>query len=134
MKSPKLYFYDVGLAGWLAGIRDGSQWAAHPLRGAFFETMVVSDLVKTSMAAAPDTEWYFWSSPSGVEVDLVERRGTEVLGHEIKAGATFRPEQVKNLLSWSTLSGVPPENLTLHYDGNEEFVHKGIRIRPWRLG
>jgi hypothetical protein len=134
VKSPKLYFYDVGLAGYLAGIRESGQWATHPLRGAFFETMVVSDLIKSSQAAAPDTEWFFWSSPSGVEVDLVERRGVEITAHEIKSGGTFRPEQLKNLLAWSALSGVPPENLVLHYDGAEDFVHKGVRVRPWRLG
>ncbi|HUW39950.1 MAG TPA: ATP-binding protein [Rectinemataceae bacterium] len=134
VKSPKLYFYDVGLAGHLAGIREPAQWAAHPLRGAFFETMVVADLVKSSQAAAPDTEWFFWSSPSGLEVDLVERRGAEVRAHEIKSGATFRPEQLKNLLAWSALSGLPPENMILHYDGDEEFVYRGVRVRPWRLG
>ena len=103
-------------------------------RGAFFETMIVSDLIKSSQAAEPDTEWYFWSSPSGLEVDLVERRGSELRAHQIKSGATFRPEQLKNLLAWSELSGVKPENMTLHYDGDEEFVHAGVGVRPWRLG
>jgi len=132
VKSPKLYFYDVGLGGWLAGIRDPSQWAAHPLRGAFFETLVVADRVKASKAWGDPVEWFFWSSPSGLEVDLVERRGGDVRAHEIKSGATFRADSVKNLLAWATLAGVPPEKLTLHYDGDETFVHRGVRVVPWR--
>lgn len=33
VKSPKIYFYDVGLAGWLCGIEEERQIATHPLRG-----------------------------------------------------------------------------------------------------
>jgi predicted AAA+ superfamily ATPase len=132
VKSPKLYFYDVGLAGWLAGLREPAQWAAHPLRGAFFETLVVADRIKASKARPDPGEWFFWSSPSGLEVDLVERRGSTVGAHEIKSGATFKTDSVKNLLAWADLAGVSPENLTLHYDGDEEFVHRGVRVVPWR--
>jgi hypothetical protein len=132
VKSPKLYFYDVGLAGWLSGVRDATQWANHPLRGAFFETMVVADLVKTSLASPDPSQWFFWSSPSGLEVDLVERRGPEVWGHEIKSSATFRPGHVKNLLAWSALSGVPPNRLCLHNDGTETFEFQGVHVAPWK--
>lgn len=130
VKSPKLYFHDVGLAGWLAGIRSPDQWTTHPLRGNFFETLVVGDLIKTSQAGT-GSEWFFWSSPSGLEVDLVERRGLEVWAHEIKSSTTFRPDHVKNLLAWSALSGVPPDHLRLHNDGTETFSHRGVLVTPW---
>jgi predicted AAA+ superfamily ATPase len=65
VKSPKLYFFDTGLAGYLAGINSAEQWETHPLRGAFFETLVVAELVKTGTLSIPDTEWYFWASHSG---------------------------------------------------------------------
>ncbi|MEI8096274.1 MAG: ATP-binding protein [Spirochaetales bacterium] len=132
VKSPKLYFYDVGLAGWLTGIRSPEQWDNHPLRGAFFETLVVADLVKTSLASADPSQWYFWSSPSGLEVDLVEQRGPEVWAHEIKSSATFKPEHVKGLLAWSELSGVPPHRLCLHNDGNERLEFRGVKVGPWK--
>ena len=41
VKSPKLYFYDVGLASHLIGIEHVEQVATHPLRGALFENMMV---------------------------------------------------------------------------------------------
>ena len=41
VKSPKLYFYDVGFAAYLIGIERAEQIATHPLRGALFENMVV---------------------------------------------------------------------------------------------
>lgn len=41
-KSPKLYMTDVGMAAALMGIQNESQVQSHPLRGALFETMVVT--------------------------------------------------------------------------------------------
>ncbi len=41
VKSPKLYFHDVGLASYLLGIESVQQVATHPLRGALFENIVV---------------------------------------------------------------------------------------------
>ncbi len=40
VKMPKLYFYDVGLASWLLGIRTVEQMDLHPLRGNIFGTFV----------------------------------------------------------------------------------------------
>jgi len=59
IKSPKPYFYDVGLTGYLAGITEEKQWETHPLRGPFFETMVVGDLVKKSFPAPRRSDWFF---------------------------------------------------------------------------
>ena len=46
---PKLHFYDTGLVCWLIGIRTPEQLRTHPLRGAIFETWVVSEIVKHRM-------------------------------------------------------------------------------------
>lgn len=35
IKTPKLYFHDVGLAAYLCGIEEAGQLATHPLRGNF---------------------------------------------------------------------------------------------------
>lgn len=40
IKSPKLYFYDVGLAAWLMGITRQEHLSVHPLRGHLFENIV----------------------------------------------------------------------------------------------
>jgi predicted AAA+ superfamily ATPase len=134
VKSPKLYFFDVGLAGHLIGITEHSQWSLHPLRGAFFETMAVGEMVKRGFAMERCPEWFFWSAAGGAEVDLVERRGTEVHAYEIKSSATFKPEHLKNLQYWGELSGTPSERLHLLNGGRETFIHRGIDVRPWLGG
>ena len=46
IKSPKLYFYDTGLACALAGIDDAEQLNRDPLRGALFENLVILEAMK----------------------------------------------------------------------------------------
>ena len=46
VKSPKLYFYDVGLAACLLGIENELHVSRDPLRGNFFENMVVIEALK----------------------------------------------------------------------------------------
>ena len=46
IKAPKLYFIDTGLAAFLLGIQKEEHIDAHPLRGALFENLVVSELLK----------------------------------------------------------------------------------------
>lgn len=47
-KTPKLYFYDTGLASFLLGINTVEQMNVHPLRGNLFENMVINDAVKSA--------------------------------------------------------------------------------------
>ncbi len=46
VKSPRLYFYDVGLASHLIGIEHTGQMSAHPLRRPLFENAVVVEALK----------------------------------------------------------------------------------------
>jgi predicted AAA+ superfamily ATPase len=46
IKSPKLYFYDTGLAAFLLDIKNENQLNSHYLRGHLFENLVMADVVK----------------------------------------------------------------------------------------
>ncbi len=45
VKTLRLYFLDVGLAAWLLGIRNPANLALHPLRGALFKILIVSEVL-----------------------------------------------------------------------------------------
>ncbi len=88
-KSPKLYFYDVGLAAHLIGIEGADQIATHPLRGALFENMVVVEALKYRLNRGLSENLSFFRDSRGLECDLV-LEGTEGrTAIEIKAGATI---------------------------------------------
>jgi len=46
IKSPKLYFYDTGLAAYLLGIDSEKNILNHPMRGPLFENFIINELLK----------------------------------------------------------------------------------------
>jgi len=71
VKMPKLHFIDTGLACRLLGIRTVEQLRTHPLRGALFETWVVSEILKHRFNAGEAGGLYHYRDRRGAEVDLV---------------------------------------------------------------
>ncbi len=132
VKSPKLYFYDSGLASWLIGIREPGQLASHPLRGHLFESMVVSDIVKQAEAEGSGERFFFWNAASTGEVDLLIEQGAKIHAIEIKSTATFRGELSSGLERWARLADVSPECLSIIYDGSEHFRYKGMTVSSWK--
>jgi predicted AAA+ superfamily ATPase len=88
IKSPKLYFYDAGLAASLLNVEDPRQFENHPLRGALFETWVVSEIAKAHLHRGRRPRLSFYRDSSGFEIDLVLERGTDLTLVEIKSAQT----------------------------------------------
>ena len=129
IRSPKLYFFDSGLAARLLGIRDDGQLALHPLRGALFESFVVSEIVKSFFNRAFVPPCFFWRDSKGQEVDLI-LEGTELLPVEIKSGITVASDFLDGLKQWRKLASV--EKGVLVYGGEDDYIREGIRILPWK--
>lgn len=96
-KSPKLYFYDGGLAAYLLGIENETQMSRDPLRGALFENMVVMELVKYRFNRGQDHNLYFFRDERHHEIDVVIKTGNTLAGVEIKSSATFHADFLKGL-------------------------------------
>lgn len=96
-KTPKLYFYDSGLLCYLLGVEHASQLDTHPLRGAIFENIAVSELIKNRYNTAKEPNLYFYRENSGREVDIIEETPDGLNIYEVKAGATFQTDFTKNL-------------------------------------
>ncbi len=130
-KSPKLYFYDVGLAAWLIGITDESQLATHPLRGPLFENLVVMEFAKQALHHGERAQLHFWRDSNGVEVDLLVENGMSPgsLGLvEVKSGQTVQPEFFRPLRSTAALLGPRVQRQMLVYGGNERHVRDGVEV------
>ena len=81
VKTPKIYWIDVGIWRQLTGYRGG-------VSGQLYETMVVSEIVKWIRTRQADVEIYFYRTRSGMEVDLLLETGAGLIGMEIKSRAT----------------------------------------------
>ncbi len=89
IKSPKLYFYDVGLASYLIGIEHAGQITTHPLRGSLFENMVVVEILKHRFNRGNRSNLSFFRDSRGLECDLFYQTGRGIGAIEIKAGSTI---------------------------------------------
>lgn len=132
VKMPKLYFLDTGLMAYLLGIRDADSLATHALRGALFETLVVSEWVKHKFNAGQAAELYFWRDSAGHEVDLLAPQGGRFTPVEIKSGATFSSDWAATLRKLSALFGdeaLPPG---IVYGGEGQYEREGCRVAGWQ--
>jgi predicted AAA+ superfamily ATPase len=88
LKSPKLYFYDTGLAATLLNIESPDQLATHPLRGNLFETWAVSEVAKAHLHRGRRPRLSFYRDSGGLEIDLVLEKGADLMLVEIKSAQT----------------------------------------------
>lgn len=97
VKSPKLHFLDTGLACHLLGITEPRQLRHHPLRGALFESWVVSEVLKWRLHRGLPERMFHLREARGAEVDLLVEEGDRLTAVEIKSGATIAPDFFKAL-------------------------------------
>lgn len=131
VKSPKLYFLDPGLAASLMGITAADQLAAHPLRGALFETLIFSELTKTRLNAGKRANLSFWRDNHGREVDFLCEEGTRLHAIEAKSALTVTPGTLKGLLEFARIADSISPRLTLVHGGEQAFESQGASVRGW---
>lgn len=104
VKTPKVYFYDTGLAAYLLGIRSVADLAVHFARGHLFENLIINELTKNWLNRGQRPPFYFWSDQSSHEVDLLIDRGTSLTAVEIKSGQTIQPNFFRGLTYFEQLA------------------------------
>ena len=132
IKMPKLYFYDTGLACWLLGIRDEKQLKTHPLRGAIFETWVISEIIKHRTNQGLTGGVHFYRDRQGYEIDLLIEMTEGITALEVKAGQTVTPDALEKSLQHSRSAEViRPRRKVVVYGGTEDRQIRDVRILPW---
>ena len=132
VKTPKLYFLDVGLMAWLLGIRDAQSIATHAARGALFETWIVSEKIKQRFNAGQPSDLYFWRDNAGHEVDLLEETPAGLHAIEIKSGATFATDWLAGVAKWLSITGDQAILPTLIFGGGQTFAREQCKVGSWR--
>ena len=133
VKTPKLHFYDTGLACWLIGIRTPQQLRTHPLRGAIFESWVVSEIVKHRLNRGETRGLFFYRNRDGAEVDLVIEHPSRLTLVEAKSSQTPSASlfggarRVQRHLSEASLSS----DIAVVYGGGEAQNRTAGRLIPW---
>lgn len=100
-RSPKLYFYDTGVAAFLLGIKSEEALEKSFFRGALFENFVINEVMKYNNNQQQKCDFYFWRDSDKNEIDLVvERSAMDVVPIEIKFGQNVPQHSLGSLVSW----------------------------------
>ena len=82
IKTPKLFWVDIGLLRQLSGFRSEDF-------GQVYETMVVGELIKWIRTAQKKAEIYFYRTRSGMELDILLETEGGLIGMEIKSRKAY---------------------------------------------
>jgi uncharacterized protein len=130
IKSPKLYFYDTGLACSLLHIKDAEMIKTHYLYGSLVENIVIAEIVKKHHHSGKQASVYYWRESNGTEIDcIIEQGNNEIMAIEIKGGATFNKDFLKNLKNF------PAKDTTIHkkliYNAENPISISDIQMIGW---
>ncbi len=136
VKAPKLHFLDTGLVCNLLQIREPGQLRLHPLRGAIFESWVVSELYKSLANQGEQPVLHHYRESRGLEMDVLVQRGDCLHAVEVKSAATAAPdffkgfEQIAGRIQTASLS-LRLDNVVV-YGGETSQKRSTARLLGWR--
>lgn len=112
IKSPKLYFTDVGLATYLLDIERPEQIERDPMRGYLTENLVIMELNKYRYNRGLEPNLYYYRDNHKNEIDVIIKQAHQLIPIEIKSAKTFSQSFLKGLKFLHQLAG---ERVTTGY-------------------
>lgn len=95
-KMPKLYFYDTGLCAYLCGWSSSKVLEQGAMNGAFFENMVVIEILKNFLNNGNKPTLFFYRDTEQKEIDLIIEQDQQLFPIEIKLTASPNKTMIKN--------------------------------------
>lgn len=134
IKSPKLYFYDVGLLVYLLDVRRESELNSSPFRGPLFENLVICEFMKNNLSTGIDQALYYMRDSNGNEVDLVFKDDEKINLLEIKSGMTLNSDFLKSVTLYQNLFLQKKISCktSIIYSGDEHIDYKGSTIKNYK--
>lgn len=135
-RTPKLHFFDSGLACYLLGIREPEQLLLHPLRGAIFESWAVSEIYKTRVHHGAQPNLFHYRESRGPEIDLLIAEGETLTCVEFKSGATVTRNFFTNLDTFAKRLQDAGKGYSLRnyivYGGDVSQERSAAQVISWR--
>ncbi|MCK4499478.1 DUF4143 domain-containing protein, partial [Candidatus Babeliales bacterium] len=132
-KSPKLFFYDTGLASSLLKIRSFQDLALSQHRGHLFECLMLSDILKQYFNRGMQPPVYFWRDLNGrIEIDCLIDLGTKLIPIEIKSGSTATKNFFQDLNKWNKIAETSSKDSYVIYSGELEQTYHTGKFIGWK--
>ncbi|MDX1284962.1 MAG: DUF4143 domain-containing protein, partial [Draconibacterium sp.] len=131
IKSPKLYFYDSGLACNLLGIKKRNELSTHYMKGGIFESFIISELLKYLYNNKLSSKLYFYRDSNQNEIDVIIESSNHLKAIEIKSGMTITSDFFKGFKNWNKLTLQLPTENYLIYGGHESQNRSIASVLSW---
>ena len=131
VKSPKLYFYDTGLASFLLGIKSADILVKSDFKGALFENLIINEYMKQNLHNNLYHDFYYWRDSNGHEVDLLVSNQTAYDIIEIKATKTVLPKLFEGLDLLATIGQNTINRKILVYGGQQTQNRTQYQVWAW---
>ena len=132
VKTPKLQLLDAGLLAALLDLNADAVAQDRTRFGHVLETFVFAELLKHATTSDGDYRLMTYRDADQFEVDIViENAVGQVVGVEVKAGATVREADLRGLRKWAGRAGGLFKMGVLLYDGTETLpLGEGLWAAP----
>ena len=132
IKSPRLFFYDVGLACNLLGINKKEELFSYYLKGGLFESFIISEWHKYIFNHKLNREIYFFRDSNGNEMDAIIESAGQLIAIEIKSGKTITNDYFKIFGFFNQLfEGIISKNFIVY--GGDAFQERTIaKVLGWK--
>lgn len=131
IKSPRLFFFDTGLACNLLGISTVSDLTNHYLKGGLFESFIISELHKIIFNRRLNKKVYFFRDSHGNEIDALIEFPGQIKTIEIKSGKTIIPDFFKSFGYFDKLFSELKTHNFLVYGGNDFQQRTAATVVGW---
>lgn len=112
IKTPKIYWVDVGILRQLTGFKGEAT-------GEIYETMVVSEFFKWFKTNQIEAELFFYRTRSGMELDLLIEASDGIIGVEIKSRQKVVNKDLRAMREIARYAGKRWKGGLVVYRGNE---------------
>lgn len=130
-KSPKLFFYDVGLAAVLMGFSKERIIKDRTIYGALFENMVIVDFIKSFNAHGLKPSLSFLRDSNQNEIDLIIELSGKTLPVEIKASQTLQ-SSFFDTLTWFKEQAASEQESIIVYGGDQNQTRTQGKVISWQ--
>lgn len=132
VKSPKVYFTDIGLASSLLKLDTEKEISNYYAYGSLFENLVILDIYKNILNHQLTSKLYFFRDKGGNEIDLIVDKGTKIIPIEIKASTTYNSKFLKGITYYNKLLKTTDNKGILVYPGSFLRNIRGVKILNYR--
>ncbi|MDR2395750.1 MAG: ATP-binding protein [Endomicrobium sp.] len=132
-KTAKMYFMDTGLAAYLAGWTTPEALEIGIAAGSFFETFVVSEIIKSYKHNAVSADLYYYRDSDKNEIDLLIYKDGYFYPIEIKKTSTPTLDDTKVFKTFSKIEHVKHGNLICLTPTQQPLFTNATAISIWDI-